>query len=406
MARLPTYPILVREGSVTTKIYRQKSRTTRDGIAYCVTWIGPRGRERKLYASIVHAREFAEMKAAQLANGLAEGHHLQRAQVLELTEARAILGDYPLLSALQEWKRARDLVGERVLTVCEEAANRKTNELSRITVADAVEKFIQAKNKLGKQGSRTYGSKLKRLTDSLGTLFLDSVTVHDWNRLLDSTDDAVTRNDIRKRAVSLCLWARRHGHLLENVTLEIEKTERAAEKPTDIGILSPAQYQAILEHVRTKYPDDLGAVVLAGFCGLRADEIQGKIHDREKRQLWEHIKLKDKELFVSAAKTNTPSWRSFELQPAALAWLKLCAKTSGPVGGDRCMERIRRDLLNDGFNLPTNCFRHSFITYRVAVTNNKQTTATEAGNSPREIDHRYRRPVSKAEGLAWFSIRP
>jgi|GEM_PF-5805016 len=57
-------------------------------------------------------------------------------------------------------------------------------------------------------------------------------------------------------------------------------------------------------------------------------------------------------------------------------------------------------------NLPENCFRHSWITYRIALTGDKAATATEAGNSVGEIDRRYRVPKPKAEGEAWFALRP
>jgi hypothetical protein len=57
-------------------------------------------------------------------------------------------------------------------------------------------------------------------------------------------------------------------------------------------------------------------------------------------------------------------------------------------------------------DLPENAFRHSFISYRIAVTGNKPQIATEAGNSVSEIDRRYRVPVTKEEGDEWFAITP
>jgi hypothetical protein len=54
----------------------------------------------------------------------------------------------------------------------------------------------------------------------------------------------------------------------------------------------------------------LAAVVLAGFCGIRSDEIHGKRdYGRKKRQDWDDIHLKRKFVQVTIAKTNTSSSR-------------------------------------------------------------------------------------------------
>jgi hypothetical protein len=54
--------------------------------------------------------------------------------------------------------------------------------------------------------------------------------------------------------------------------------------------------------------------------------------------------------------------------------------------------------------LPDNCFRHGFISHRVAATGNVAETSLEAGNSPRIIFQHYRQLVTKAEGEKWFAI--
>jgi hypothetical protein len=59
-----------------------------------------------------------------------------------------------------------------------------------------------------------------------------------------------------------------------------------------------------------------------------------------------------------------------------------------------------------GFELPQNCFRHSFISHRVAQTGNVAETALEAGNSPRVIFQHYRELFTKEEGEAWFTLVP
>lgn len=166
----------------------------------------------------------------------------------------------------------------------------------------------------------------------------------------------------------------------------------------------------ILETVRAERPALLSALALAGFCGLRADEVQGKRDDRARRQAWEDVHLDRGFLSVSAAKTNTPSWRVVPLCEAAVAWLSLVpvAKRTGPVGEARCLEKVRWHMRHreKPVNLPENCLRHSWISYRLAADGNKAQVAEWAGNSPAELTRRYRVPLPRDAGEAWFAIRP
>ncbi len=391
------------------KIYRQKAPTTASGYAYAVTWVGPDGRVKKTYSDLKKAQEDATLKAAQLANGLAGGHLLSRSDSIELTEARLTVEPHgvPLLSAVNEWAKARELVGPGILGICSEWASRRTATVKRIKVTAAVEQFIAAKDAAKKRGSRTYTSKLKRVKTELGEYFLDTVSVQDWTRVLHLAEDAVTRNDLRKRIVTLCRWAKRQGHLSDDITPEIEKTERAKETAHPIGILRPKEYGDFLEYIRANHPQHLAAVVIAGFCGVRADEIQGKVDARERRQLWEDINLGENFMSVTIAKTNTPAHRIIHLSETALAWLNVCpGPREGPICEAGAMEKVRLIARKAEINLPENCFRHSWITYRIALTGDKAATATEAGNSVGEIDLRYRVPKPKSEGEAWFALRP
>jgi hypothetical protein len=67
-------------------------------------------------------------------------------------------------------------------------------------------------------------------------------------------------------------------------------------------------YGQLLRFFHEGHIQYLAALVLAGFCGIRSDEIHGKRDDdREKRQVWEDVHLKRKFVEVTNAKTNTAS---------------------------------------------------------------------------------------------------
>lgn len=412
---VPTrYPVEVKEQSVTVKIYRQKAKTNASGYAYVISWVGPNGRERLNRAEYADAESEARSKAAQLAAGIASGNLLNNSDITELKLARDITAEHgiPLVSAVAEWSKARSFAGPSLVSVCEEWSQRRAATIQRIKVADAVAKFIAAKNAAKKQGTTTYRSKLTPVAEEFGSLYLDSITTRDWTRYLGRLDNPVTHNDIRKRIVTLCRWAQKNDYLSPDAILAITKTERQDEPPPTVGILSPADFKKLLEHFRAKHPRHLAALVLAGFCGLRSDEIQGKQKDRTLRQTWEDIHLKkdgDAKPFLSvtAAKKGTAANRIVYLRAAALAWLKVCPEPrKGWVGEEKVIEKIRLRARKDNFKLPPNCFRHSFITYLAALTKDKAMVASEAGHSIPEMDRHYRVPKPMQLGVDWFAIRP
>ncbi|MGB0991789.1 MAG: tyrosine-type recombinase/integrase [Akkermansiaceae bacterium] len=53
---------------------------------------------------------------------------------------------------------------------------------------------------------------------------------------------------------------------------------------------------------------------------------------------------------------------------------------------------------------PEDVLRHSYISYRVAETQDIARVAEESGNSPKVIKARYRRPLKPEQGKAWFKI--
>lgn len=401
------YPKTIKNGSVVVKIYRIKHPSTASGFVFAVSYVTPRGRKMQQFAAEEDALEEARLKAAQLSEGRTDAVELTRADHEELMAARELCGSVPLRMALQEWRHAHELTNGQILPAAKAWAAKTTADFTRIDVAKAIDAFIAAKDKAGKQGERTYRSKLNPLKTVFKERYLDSITVSEFTAYLERYDDAVTRNDFRKRTVALCRWAQKHAYLPRGAALEIEATERAAEKKTKIGILTPTVFGQLLRFFREEHREYLAPLVLAGFCGIRADEIHGKRDDnREERQVWEDIHLKRKFAQVTNAKTNTASWRIVPLCPAAIEWLELCPEQKGPVCEPAAMERVRALAIEAGFELPENCFRHSFISYRIAVTGDKPKVATEAGNSVGEIDHRYRVPIPEDQGKAWFAMTP
>ena len=401
------FPLKIKRGSVTVKIYRSKQADTKTGFVYTVTWSSGGRRSILRRADLGEARLEAVTKAEQMAAGKVDvAKQMTAEDAGTLTEARKICGDTPLLSALREWQKVNTLTKGHGIPAAELWAQRNNTAFKRIKISEAIDKFIAQKVRAGKQGEATYRAKLKPLIAFFPNSFIDAITAHDLAAYLEQFQDGVTRNDLRKRAIALWRWAQKSKFIPRGMQLEIENTERAQEERTEIGTLTPATYLKLLEFFLANHPKQLAAVVLAGFGAIRQDEIHGKRQDRSKRQIWEDIDLGRKFLNVTVAKKNTPAWRLVTLCDAAIDWLKLCPDRKGPVCDAGAMENVRALAIAAGFHLPENCFRHSAISYRIAMTGDKAETATWAGNSVGEIDRRYRRPMPKEDGEAWFAIQP
>lgn len=402
------WPKIITAGSTRVKVYEVIHPSNASGKAYVLAWTTPEGRKTRKFASPDEATDEGRLKALQLASGHIEASQMSRSDRDELQAAKAISDTVPLLAALREWAAAKQLTDGQVLAAAEAWKARNSARFERIKVSEAVDTFIKAKEKAGKQGERTYRAKLEPLKNAFADQYLDGISAKALTAYLEGYADSVTRNDFRKRAVALWRWALKNSHLPTGVPLAIEQTDRAKEEKTEIGIIDPPTYRHLLDYFQAEYPEHLAALVLAGFCGIRADEIHGKRADRSKRQLWEHVYLDVKKpyLQVSNAKENTPSMRAVPICPAAVEWLMICGDHKGPVCEAGAMEKVRLLARAAKFRLPENCFRHSFITYRIDLIHNKAQVALEAGNSEKEITSRYKAKLAPGLGRGWFSIKP
>jgi len=418
MPKAPTFPMTIRQGSVTVRIYRVKRPAERNRAArrfFTLAWSVGGLSKTKQFADLEAAKAEAKKKVDALAAGRSVAAvDMAMEDVSTLSEIRRICGKTPPLSAVEEWARAREIAGGNLIAAANLWKTKNAPNVETVTVADAVARFIASKDSAGKEGSRTYKAKLAPLVEAFGSQWLNLVTAAQLETYLSRFENGVTRNDYRKRAVALFKWAQKAGHLPRGVETEIEHTDRATEEGNRIGIISPDVFGKVLEFIRVDHPEHLAAVVLAGFCGIRADEIHGKRADRARRQVWEDIDLARGVARVTVAKKGTAGYRPVPVCPAAVKWLMLSPDRKGPVCEPIALEAVRR-LVREAKTpegkprfdpLPENAFRHSFCTYRLALTGNPQQVAYEAGNSPALLRKHYAELTDKATAEAWFAIEP
>lgn len=406
------------------KVYEVKHTTNASGKAYVLTWVTSAGRKTKKFANPADAITEGRIKAAQLGDGRMEGAEMTRGDRDELQAARNLAAGLPLLAAMEEWSKARQLTTGNVLAACEAWAARTGTAHKRVTVLEAVKAFLKAKTAAGKNVAIDHKDSFRRINEDLGDQFIDTVSSRALDTWLSQWDHPVTRNTNRKRIVSVWRWSQRKGYLPRDARTEAEMTDAAHEPAPTIGIISVETWKALLTHFRTEHPELLAPLVLAGFCGLRRSEVHA--------QTWEDISFERKNLRVTLAKRGTPARRMIPLCDAAIAWLLLCQDRKGFVCPTvEYKGNVKPSLAIDGIRriaheaqisqkkqngetikmpkfsaLPENCFRHSYISHKVAATGDIARVSLDAGNSPKEINRHYRELVSEEEGKAWFEVQP
>src|SRR5450432_422778 len=132
------FPKAVKSGSITVKVYRIKHASTASGWVYGVAWNAGEGRKMVQFADEPSAMEEARLKAAQLSAGRIEAVDMTRAERDLLQAAKKIAGDFPLLAALEEWRKVRDLTQGHLLIAAEAWAARNGTAFERIAANQVV----------------------------------------------------------------------------------------------------------------------------------------------------------------------------------------------------------------------------------------------------------------------------
>jgi hypothetical protein len=408
-----------------------------------IRWQEPgRGEVGKTRTDYAEAVAFAKLQAKQILAGTIAANRATPADLAELVAARFKVAKHnsTLLGAVEDWCRSRDMVGDNLIDACKYWNETRSAPMVPTMLSAVMAEFIAEKDQSGRQGRRTYSAKFKACLAGIGDRPFHTLTramlAEFFNRV--GKRSAVTSNDYLKRMKELTTFAKKMNYAPRTVMLDIDFIDAMKEPGKTPEIISPAEFYACLVFIAKHHPHHLAALVLAGFCGLRQDEIQGQRpapgikalpakdgkpavravppipRDQMPRQRWEDIHLDVAEPFlnVTKEKENTRAFRPIPICPAAVAWLKLCfvngVKPTGYVGKGGCMERVR-DILQ--YNkvvayLGDNVFRHGRCSYRYKLVG-ARISAEEAGHSEEIMIKHYRNArVERPDAETWFKIMP
>ena len=133
---------------------------------------------------------------------------------------------------------------------------------------------------------------------------------------------------------------------------------------------------------------------------------------------WRDVNLKRRFVQITADNAKTAQRRLVPLSDAAVAWLQPRAKDEGHVvvrSGDKGVYYDLTAAVNQArtiagiktkFKWKRNGLRHSFCSYRLAITQDAAKTSLEAGNSPQMIFRHYRELTTEDEAKEWFGVMP
>lgn len=391
---------IVRGPSGEVKIYKAADAFT---IVYYVGTDRHRERRTKLDDAIERAKEI-------LADHRTGAQHVRQLSAREIAVVDAAIESLrevsvPISTACREYADAiklldgRGTITEAVTLFLHEQGKQK---LKPITVADLIERFIGAKK--AAQMSDEYVRDVSRRLTRFGKAFrcnIGDIRTDEIQIWLDSIG-ATGRNfnNYRNSITTVFSFARSFNFLPREKKTEAELLRRTSDKTDEIQIYTHDEMRAILGAAEG---DMLPVIALAGFAGLRVNEIL---------QLdWSDIRLSAGYITISAAKAKTAQRRIVPILPNLAEWIAPHAKTEGRVSPafknlSNLSRLISATCKAGGVPMKPNALRHSFASYRLAVVQSADQVALEMGNSPQKLFTNYRQLVTAEDGVKWFTIAP
>jgi len=388
----PNKSIKITRGGPPVRIQRRVE--TKDGKEY-VSWRlrwREGGKPRETSKS---NKEDAYTLADEIATNLAKG------------ETRQLI-----LSGLQlhEYEQAMSICSQAECSILDAArllkANKRTPE--KRTLDQVRTEFLASKSMRSKRHLQSLTNDTKLLVDEFGSRLILDLHVSELSKWLTSMEvESRTKQNRWSNSRTMFRWARRIGYL-PDIQTEIDRVDPALwaqESREDwteddgfgeVCLLTPNKLKMLFKAL----PDRLIPVLALGaFAGVRRSEAS-RLHWRMVHE--SHIEV------PRAIARKKKKRRLAPYLPACSAWLEPCRQRDGLIipHNDR-FNQVTAIAKNIGiYPWPQNVLRHSFISYRLAITMNAHQVAQEAGTSVEKIESNYDEKASKKDAEAWFDILP
>jgi len=371
----------VKVGNTIIKIYHWRGKSGYD--QFKVVYHQDGQRQRETFGSLAKAKARANEIAIQVERGERDALKLTNADrssylhALELLKPTGI----PLHVAIQEYLTLRKPTGYPQKLIPEVVAQLLEDKKSH----GASERYIQ-----------TLGRQLKRFAAAFRTN-IGSITARLIEQWLASLKIGPrSRNNYRAAIVTLSHYAQKHGYLPRERQTEADLVDKVKDRSKKIAILTPQQMAGLMAKAKSKIALYLA---LAGFSGIRSAELL--------RLEWKDFNFARGHITVGADKAKTATRRLVPILENLAGYLQPYHHATGQLfkfkDDRRAIAWARRNGVNPW---PNNCLRHSFASYRLAVSQDAARTALELGNSPAKLFSNYRELADEHDAKAWFAIAP
>ena len=381
-----SFPKVVEYKSCTATIYHQQHLR---GERFEVRYYDVDGsRQRLSFPTCSSAKKFAEGAVRELASNREHFVTLRGRAAFDYQSATEMLSPLGLSIAqgatlIAEHQRqlgGRGTVQEAIKYFVENRPRQSPD----ITVREVVDQLLALKAKEGEVGQiylRDLRVRLHKFAKAFQCPISRVSTQEMRDYLLSGVDQAIETLQI--------------GYLPTDHQGVPRPTKRSRMKLA-IKVFTPEEMIKLLANAKS---DHLVALAVMGFAGIRAEEF--------KRLQWEHFDFAEWHIIVPDSVAKCEERRIVPLPDNLLAWLMPHKKASGPVCAYHNLAIVFARLAKRaGIQWKRNGLRHSFISYRTALTKNVPQVAFEAGNSPQMIYRHYLKAVTESVAKQWFAISP
>jgi integrase len=410
---------IIKRGSVAVRIFDKSDNYP----YYRVSYHSGGKRTMLTFADLDKAQEEAEIRANQLSRGDGLAATLNgRDQVIYIDatmEMRKLNGklqsDNPIRldAAAKEFAEAKELLPEKPLREAVEFyLTFFPQDVEPRLISEVVTELVEQRGSEGcsdaylkdlklrlQRFEKAFDCPINLLTPKSVSGFLDGLKYGEGHEREGEKVSARHRNNYRRVIQTLLKFAQQQGYLPEDVDM-MKGVRRVRELDQEVQIFTPDEFVAMLG---TASHQLLPVLVLGGLCGLRNAEIR--------RLNWADVKWDEGHVEIKKGTAKTGARRTAPISDNAAAWLSGYTEATGGVWtiAESALNHAFRDLAKDceiegGWK--HNGLRHSFCSYRAALTKNMNQTAFEAGNSPAMILRHYWKTVSEKQAGQWFGIMP
>jgi integrase len=393
------FPIEVKRGSSVVKIYRDRKP---EGTYYRVTYYLDGHRQRLCFHDLQAAINEAELKASHHARADRYALEFVGKDRLEYGRAKDAVTQFglPLDAVANEYKEARKLLdGVPLIEAARFYEKHNLRGIKRKNVEAAVNEMIAAKTTKGV--SEVYLADLRYRLGAFREAFhcdVNAIAPDEVTAFFDNLRlSPRSHNNFLRTLRTFFVFAQRHGWLSKELDL-LERVERRSEKRTPVEVFTPPELVAILGSASQEVAP---CIALASFAGLRSVEIL--------RLDWSDIERRPGFIEVAADKAKTATRRIVPIAENLAKWLAIAPRNGErvwPHSKDRFFKALVRAARNANITWKQNVLRHSFISYRLAETQNINSVSLEAGNSPQMIFRHYRELATPEQAKTWFASAP